>query len=249
MNILHKTAIVTGASSGLGAAISEALIHNGAKVYGLARNKNKLQLLKDKLGSHFIAVPLDISNHDAVKGWISETFSENNSPHILINNAGAGLFGKIDEMPSEEWLTMINTNLNGMYYVTSQVAGLMKKTEEGTHIINIGSILGSTGRAESAAYCATKFGIQGFSDALFKELRFFNIKVTCFNPGSIDTHFFESSGISTHDNMLQPKDLANTLVHIIQTPDNMLISEMTVRPLNPKNPEHWLRLVLNKKPV
>ena len=238
MNILNKNAIVTGASSGLGAAISEALIHGGAKVYGLARNKDKLQLLKDKLGVHFIAVPLDISNYHAIKLWVHETFSDNDSPDILINNAGVGLFGKIDEMPSEEWLAMINTNLNGMYYITSQVASLMKQTEKGTHIINIGSILGSMGRAESAAYCTTKFGIQGFSDALFKELRFFNIKVTCFNPGSIDTHFFESSGITSHNNMLQPKDLADTLVHILQTPDNMLISEMTVRPLNPKSPEH-----------
>ena len=237
MNLLNKITIVTGASSGLGAAISEALIQNGSKVYGLARNGKKLQLLKDKLGTHFIPVALDISNQEAVKSWVTENFSDGNCPDVLINNAGAGLFGKIDEMPSEEWLAMINTNLNGMYYITSQVAGLMKKTEVGSHIINIGSILGSTGRAESAAYCATKFGIQGFSDALFKELRFFNIKVTCFNPGSIDTHFFESSGIDAHHNMLQPKDLADTLIHILQTPDNMLISEMTVRPLNPKSPE------------
>ncbi len=237
MNILNKTAIVTGASSGLGAAISEALIKNGAKVYGLARNIKSLQSLESKLGDHFISVPLDLTNRETVERWISETFSENNSPDILINNAGVGLFGKIDEMPAEEWLTMINTNLNGMYYITSQVAGLMKKSEEVAHIINIGSILGSTGRAESAAYCATKFGMRGFSDALFKELRFFNIKVTCFNPGSIDTHFFESSGIDAHHNMLQPKDLANSLVHILQTPDNMLISDITVRPLNPKSPE------------
>src|SRR5690606_34273973 len=128
-------------------------------------------------------------------------------------------------------------NLNGLYYITSEVASLMKKKKEGSHIINIGSILGSMGRAEGAAYCATKYGVQGFSDALFKELRFFNIKVTCFNPGSIDTHFFESSGIPAHTNMLQPHDLANTLVQILQTPDNMLISDITIRPLNPKHPE------------
>ena len=237
MNILNKTAIVTGASGGLGKAISEALIKSGAKVYGVARNEQKLQSIENKLGNNFVSVPLDISNHEAIKCWITETFSEKNPPDILINNAGTGIFGKIDEMPTEDWLTMINTNLNGMYYITSQVASLMKKTEASSHIINIGSILGSIGRAESAAYCATKFGIQGFSDALFKELRFFNIKVTCFNPGSIDTHFFESSGIASHNNMLQPKDLADTLVHILKTPHNMLINDITIRPLNPKNPE------------
>lgn len=241
MDILNKTAIVTGASSGFGAAIATALIRNGAKVYGVARNSQKLKLLQNKLGSQFIPVSLDISDYEAVKSWINESFSENHAPDILINNAGIGSFGKIDEMPSDEWLTMINTNLNGMYYITSQVAGLMKQKKEqkneGSHIINVGSILGSTGRAESAAYCTTKFGVQGFSDALFKELRFFNIKVTCFNPGSIDTAFFESSGIMAHTNMLHPQHLADTLVHILQAPDNMLISDITIRPLNPSNPE------------
>ena len=237
MDLHNKTAIVTGASGGLGAAISETLIQNGTKVYGLARNTQALHTLQKRLGAQFIPVPLDISNYEAVKSWVSETFSENNGPDILINNAGAGSFGKIDEMPTEEWTAMINTNLNGLYYITSQVASLMKKKKEGSHIINIGSILGSMGRAEGAAYCATKYGVQGFTDALFKELRFFNIKVTCFNPGSIDTHFFESSGIAAHTNMLQPHDLANTVVHLLQTPDNMLISDITIRPLNPKDPE------------
>lgn len=237
MDITNKTAVITGASSGLGAAISEALVNNGTQVYGLARNKEKLQKLKEALGESFKPVALDISNSQDVKSWVSNTFSDTNAPDILINNAGAGIFGKIDEMAEEEWLTMMNTNLNGLFFLTSAVARLMKQKEDSSHIINIGSILGSTGRAESAAYCTTKFGVQGFSDALFKELRFYNIKVTCFNPGSIDTHFFESSGITSHENMLQPKDLAVTLVHILKTPDNMLINDITIRPLNPKNPK------------
>ena len=237
MKLDKKIATVTGASSGLGTVISATLIKNGTKVYGLARNTKALISLQTNLGDQFIPVSLDISNQEAVKSWVGATFSEQQTPDILINNAGVGSFGKIDEMPSEDWLAMINTNLNGMYYITSQVASLMKLKKEGSHIVNIGSILGSTGRAESAAYCATKFGVQGFSDALFKELRFFNIKVTCFNPGSIDTRFFESSGIASHTNMLQPQDLAETLVHILKTPDNMLISDITIRPLNPKNPE------------
>lgn len=237
MNLTNKNAIVTGASGGLGTAISTALIKNGAKVYGLARNTKALNALQKNLGAQFIPVSLDISDHKGVKDWVNKTFSKNNIPDILVNNAGAGSFGKIDEMASEEWAAMINTNLNGLYYITSEVASLMKKKKEGSHIINIGSILGSMGRAEAAAYCATKYGVQGFSDALFKELRFFNIKVTSFNPGSIDTHFFESSGITAHSNMLNPQDLANSLVHILQAPDNMLISDITIRPLNPKNPE------------
>lgn len=237
MDIHSKIAIVTGASSGLGASISQALIDAGATVYGLARNSTKLNSLRDKLGNAFIPVSLDISEASAVKKWINDTFSEDNSPDILINNAGTGSFGKIDEMPWEEWYNMINTNLNGLYHITSEVVKLMKPKLGATHIVNIGSILGTTARAEGAAYCATKFGVSGFSEALFKELRGDSIKVTCINPGSIDTDFFRSSGITSHRNMLQAKDIAATLLHVLKTPDNMLISEMTIRPLNPKTPE------------
>lgn len=238
MDLLNKIAIVTGASGGLGAAFSEALVKNGVKVYGLARNEKKLYALNNSLGPQFVPVILDISNHQAVEKWVNSTFYETYIPDILINNAGTGSFGKIDEMPTEEWSNMINININGMYYITSLMANFMKKKERSSHIVNIGSILGNVGREESAAYCATKFAVQGFSDALFKELRFFNIKVTCFNPGSIDTHFFETSGIEAHHHMLQPKDLADALVYILKTPDNMLVNTITIRPLNPKKPEN-----------
>lgn len=234
MNIEHKIAIITGASSGLGAAVASALVAKGAKVYGLARNITKLSQLKTQLGIDFVPIEMDVSDYDAVTKWVDETFVDRIMPDILINNAGVGSFGKIDEMPTKDWLKMIDTNLNGMYYITSQIAALMKKKGDVAHIINIGSILGSTSRAEAAAYSTTKYGVQGFSEALYQELRAFNIKVTCFNPGSIETDFFESSGIIPHRNMLQPKALADTLVHILETPDNMLINEITVRPLNPK---------------
>ncbi|MCG2419154.1 SDR family oxidoreductase [Aequorivita sp. F47161] len=237
MNISNKIAIVTGASSGLGAAISEALVAAGAIVFGIARNMDSLKKLQNNIGNKFIPVKLDISDEVAVKKWFFKIFSEAKSPDILVNNAGTGSFGKIDEMPSEAWFKMINTNLNGMYSITSEVVKLMKKNSESTHIVNIGSILGITTRAEGAAYSATKYGISGFSEALFKELRGDNIKVTCLNPGSIDTGFFKSSGIQSHRNMLQATDIAETLLHVLKTPDNMLISEMTVRPLNPKAPE------------
>lgn len=237
MNISSKIAVVTGASSGLGAAISKALVEEGATVYGVARNITTLQSIQKDLGTSFIPVSLDISKLSAVKDWVESTFSKLKSPDILINNAGAGSFGNIDEMPSEDWYNMVNTNLNGLYNMSSEVIRFMKMKSTNSHIINIGSILGTTTRAEGAAYCATKYGIRGFSEALFKELREFDIKVSLVNPGSIDTEFFKSSGIHSHRNMLQPKDLAASLIHLLKTPDNMLISEMTIRPLNPRAPE------------
>ena len=126
---------------------------------------------------------------------------------------------------------MINTNLNGVFYLTSSFVPMMKQNLNVCHIINIGSILGKTTRVEGAAYSATKYGIQGFSESLFKELRGHGIKVTCVNPGSIDTDFFIGSGIKPHHNMLQPNDIAAVIVHILETPDNLLIDEITLRPL------------------
>ena len=234
MEISQKIAVVTGASSGLGAAFAGALVAKGAIVYGLARNLEKLDALQKQLGKSFIPVKMDITDQKAIVAWVKKTFSDDLLPNILINNAGAGYFGKIDELPLQHWHDMINTNLNGVFYISSNLVPLMKKNNASCHIINIGSILGKTTRPDSAAYSATKYGIQGFSEALSKELRTCNIKVTCVNPGSIETHFFEQSGIEPHSNMLQPKDLAALIIHVLETPDNMLIDEITLRPLQPK---------------
>lgn len=236
MNLENKVAIITGASSGLGAAIAEALVAKKTKVYGLARNKQNLIKLQKQLGPLFQPVPIDITNGDKITRWIVTEFDINNPPDILINNAGLGSFGKIDKMPTEEWLAMVDVNIKGMYLITSALTPFFKQNQHSTHIINIGSILATTARAEGSAYCATKFAVRGFSEALFKELRADNIKVTCVNPGSINTSFFESSNIKAHKNMLSPKDLANTIVHILETPDNMLINEITIRPLDARKP-------------
>src|SRR5665213_1565455 len=203
MNVDGKIAVITGASSGLGAALANALVMKGAIVYGLARNIEKLQAIKNKLGEKFIPVGMDITNAKDISSWVVNTFPGPHFPDMLINNAGTGYFTKIDELSLERWHKMIN----------------------------IGSILGKTTRTESAAYSATKYGMQGFSEALFKELRSYKIKVTCVNPGSIDTAFFEDSGIQPHKNMLQPKDIATLIIQIVETPDNFLVDEITMRPL------------------
>src|SRR5699024_660707 len=151
MDVKNKIALLTGASSGLGAAVAQSLVGKGAMVYGVARNKERLVRLKKRLGAKFQPVRLDITKEEDVKQWVKNTFSAQHSPDILINNAGMGSFGKVDEITSKEWLGMVNTNLNGMYFITAQVAAFMKKKEKTTHIVNIGSILGTMGRSEGAA--------------------------------------------------------------------------------------------------
>lgn len=237
MDVAHKIAVITGASSGLGAALAEALVAKGTKVYGLARNAEKLKELRQNLGNNFLPVPIDVTQQEKIAEWAQATFSETHCPSMLINSAGVGYLKQMSDLSLTEWHTMVNTNLNGTFYVTAAITPFLKQNDLGGHIINIGSILGKTTTSVSAAYSATKYAMQGFSEALFKELRGYNIKVTCVNPGSIDTPFFEDSGLTPHNNMLQPKDVAALLVQILETPDNLLIDEITLRPLNPTAPK------------
>lgn len=236
MFLKNKIAILIGASSGLGVAIAKALVKSDVLVYGLARNKVALSNLQESLGYLFHPIEMDITNREALLNWIQITFNEKHLPDILVNNAGIGNFGKVDEIPTEKWLEMVNTNLNGMYFITSLIVPFLKMNKQVSHIINIGSILATMGREDGTAYCATKYGVRGFSEALLKELRPFDIKVTCVHPGSIETDFFKNSGIEKHSNMLQPDAIADTIIHILKTPDNMLIDEIIMRPLHAQKP-------------
>lgn len=237
MNLKSKIAIVTGASSGIGAQFSKDLVNKGAKVYGLARRKEKLDELKDLLGAHFIPVPIDITNYDKIKSWVAETFKNSHLPDILINNAGVGYFANVDKLTIDEWQTMMDVNVNAAFYLTHQITPLMKKNTEVCHIINIASIAGMIGSPRFSGYNASKFAMRGFSEALFKELRYDGIKVTCFSPGSIYTQFFiDDTNVKPHSNMMMPKDISQTVMYILETPDNFLISDITMRPLNPESP-------------
>lgn len=237
MNLESKVAIVTGASSGIGAEFSKMLIQNGAEVYGLARSKDKLNKLQQDLGEQFHPVVMDITQSDDLEEWVSNTFDSDHLPDVLINNAGVMYSANVDEMSLSEWHTMINVNLNGIFYLTRLIVPLMKENQQTSHIINISSIAGLMGNPTISGYNASKFGVRGFSEALFKELRYDAIKVTCVFPGSIDTELFDKiDGIDNHPNMMKTTDLSSTVKFLLETDDNFLINEITMRPLNPKDP-------------
>ncbi len=238
MNLKSKVAIVTGASSGIGAQFSKDLVEKGATVYGLARSTDKLNTLHEQLGSSFKPVTMDITKPEDLRNWVDSTFGPKHLPDILINNAGLGYFADVDALELDEWKRMIDVNLSGVFYVTRLIVPLMKENDNVCHIINIASIAGLMGNPKISAYNATKFGLRGFNDALFKELRYDGIKVTAFYPGSIATNFFDSiDEVELHGNMMHPKDVSASVLHVLESPDNYLISEMVMRPLNPKSPD------------
>jgi len=130
----------------------------------------------------------------------------------------------VDDLKISEWDKMMNVNLSGVFYLTRLIVPFMKQNENVCHIVNISSIAGLMGNPQISAYNATKYGLRGLSDALFKELRYDGIKVSCFFPGSIATNFFDAiDEVDQHPNMMS-------------APDNFLINEIIMRPLNPKSP-------------
>ncbi len=238
MNLQNKVAVVTGASRGLGKHFSAQLIEKGAIVFGLARNEADLNGVRNGLGEHFHPMVCDVTDPDAVKRAFSTIQESADSLDILINNAGLGRFGAVEEQSLDDWNLQIDVNISGVHHCTREAVPAMKAQNKqsgfGGHIVNIASVAGLVGNAHLSAYNATKFALRGYSEALMKELREDGIKVSCINPGSVATHFAGAAGSSGSPNPMQPEDVAATVIHVLEGPDNYLISEVAMRPLRPK---------------
>ena len=236
MNLTDKTAVVSGASSGIGRTVSRYLVDRGASVYGLARGLDGLNGVRDELGAAFHPVQCDVRDEHQVETAIGEIAEDAGRIDVLVNNAGLGIFGPVEEMSTDDWDRQIETNLNGVFFCTRAVVPHMKKQNQasgfGGHIVNIVSIAGRIGNPNLSAYNASKFGVRGFSDSTMLELRGDGIKVSGIYPGSIQTNF-RSSGSST-TNPMTVDDVTSTVMHVLESDENYLISEVVMRPLRPK---------------
>ncbi len=237
MILKGKTAVITGASAGLGRDFSNALIEKGATVFGLARRAEKLEEMDDRLGALFHGIECDVSDEKQVTKAFESISSQSDRLDILVNNAGLGRFGLLEDMSAEDWDVQMATNLRGVFLCTRAVLPAMKRhnaeTGFGGHIVNICSVAGLVGNAEVSAYNATKFGLKGFSEALMKEVRNDGIKVSCLYPGSIRTDFFSTAGVEISIGAMTAEDITSSLIHVLETPDNYLVSEVVMRPLRP----------------
>ena len=238
MDLHDKVAVVTGASRGLGRSFAEALAAKGATVYGLARSEDDLTDLSNTLGDAFHGIACDVRDPDDVHRAFKTVEDEAGRCDVLINNAGLGRFGPVEEYDDDAWDVMMDTNVTGLFFCTRAAIPMMKAQNAesgfGGHIVNIASVAGLIGNPNISGYNATKFAVRGFSEAIMKELREDGIKVSCLYPGSIETHFADEAGTSGAANPMQPEDIAATVVHVLEAPDNYLISEVMMRPLRPK---------------
>lgn len=231
MELKDKIAVITGVSKGIGYATAKALLAKGAVVFGLGRN-NTIE------HPHFTFIECDVRDQQNVQESFEKVYAlTGHTIHILLNNAGLGYFGLLEEMPLTEITEMFETNVNGTIYCCREVLPQMKKQQYG-HIINIASTAALEGMPQVSAYCATKWAVKGLSESLFREVRDHRIKVTCLYPGSVKTDFFRNSpGIQPHDYMLMPEDIALSIVQALEMPDNFHTVNLEIRPLQPKGPK------------
>ena len=229
MEIAGKLAVVTGVSKGIGLATVEALLDKEAIVVGWGRTAPDLQ------HANFHFIECDVRYNESVQRAFDQTlFKAGTHISILVNNAGLGIGANLEEQSIDDWHTMFDTNVNGLFYCTRLVLPGMKEQEEG-HIINISSIAGTTGIEGMSGYCGTKHAVRGISQALYKEVRNYGVKVTCIYPGSVNTNFFDNfENITARENMMRPEDIASTILHALESHPNYHHVDIEVRPLMPK---------------
>lgn len=233
MELQNKIAVVTGVSKGIGKQTVLALLDKGASVAGWGKTK------PDYEHENFQWFETDVRSFDSLKNAFDKTLSAfGKRIDILINNSGLGYFKNLEDFSFEEWDQLFETNVNSIFYNAKLINPLMKQQKSG-HIINISSIAGLQGMPMGAAYSGTKYAVRGMSDCMFKEMRDYGVKVSCVFPGSVQTDFFENApGMDSHRYMMQPEEVAEQLIRLLETSDNFLINEITFRPLQPKGPKN-----------
>ena len=232
-SIEGKVAIVTGASKGIGKAIAEVFAKSGVKVVLAARTRKVVEQVEADLkqvGADVLAIPTDVTDDKAVQSLITKTLDAYQKLDILINNAGAGVFGNVIDFDHTDWDTVINSNLKGVFLCTKFALPHLI-ADGGGQIINVLSIAAKVAFPASGAYCAAKAGALAFTKVLAAEVRQQNVRVTAVLPGSVETPFWDD--IPEHpdfDKMLKPEHIADAILSVCQQPNGMVTEEIVVMP-------------------
>jgi len=230
-----KYAVVTGGTRGIGRAIAETLLRSGARVAICGRTRESVERasteLKNATGGDVLGVTVDVSKWDQTERFFETVRSQFGALDILVNNAGAGVFRGIEDLTIEEWRNTIDLNLTGVFYCCHAALPLLRQRGAG-YIIQISSLAGINAFAGGAAYNASKFGLNGFSEAIMQDLRYENIRVSYIMPGSVDTDFSPRSGRAEWK--IAPQDVAEVVIGLLRMPERTLVSRVEMRPSKPK---------------
>ncbi|HUP02965.1 MAG TPA: SDR family oxidoreductase [Bryobacteraceae bacterium] len=232
-----KFAVVTGGTRGIGRAISERLLREGVAVAFCGRSADttaRAAAEMQPLGRVF-GRAADVSDMRQVREFFAAVESEFGALDILINNAGQGSFGKTADLTPEQWHRNIDLNLNGPFYCSHEALALFRKRGAG-FIVNISSLAGRNAFATGAGYNASKFGLNGFTEALMLDHRNDNVRVSSIMPGSVDTGDFGGPFDRAGDTswMMAPEDVAEAVAMVLKMPARTMVSRLEMRPSRPK---------------
>jgi len=235
----NRVAIVTGGTRGIGRAIATRLLDEGARV-AICGTRQKsvddaLDLLSPK--GRVFGMVADVSKLEDVRSFFGAVLQQFGAVHILVNNAGAGIFRSVGELTPEEWQRMIGLNLTGVYYCCHEILPIFSQGGGGD-VVNISSLAGKNAFAGGAAYNASKFGLNGFSEAMMLDYRNQGVRVATIMPGSVDTEFGRNpSGPSRYESgdawKIAPDDIAEIVATVLLMPRRTTISQIEVRPSRP----------------
>jgi clavulanate-9-aldehyde reducatase len=238
-----QVAAVTGASSGIGEATALALAEAGAAVALGARREDRIEALARRIrddGANAIAVAVDVSDETQARAFVERAHAELGRLDILINNAGVMLLGPVEGADLEEWRRMVGVNLLGLLYCTHAALPLMREGGGG-HVVNVSSVAGRHARAGAAVYNLTKFGVTAFSEALRQEVLHSEIRVTCVEPGFVETELqghnrdpLVQQGVEKMreqiGDVLKAEDIADAIRYAVEQPRHVSINELLIRP-------------------
>lgn len=227
----NKVAIIVGATGGIGSAVARKLAQMGTKLVLVARNSSQLQALATELApTELLIVPTDITDPQQVESLFQKTTDYFGQIDILVNAAGAGILKQWNKIEPADLDVMLDLNLKGSVYTCQAAANIMKQQKSG-HICNVIVILGKHSMAMSSAYCASKFGLVGFSKCFADEVRRYGIKVTLFYFGGVDTSFWDNVSLKVdRSKMLSAETAANSIMFALAAEPQAVPMEINIQP-------------------
>ena len=236
MTLSGKVAIVTGGSRGIGFAIAAGFVAEGMHVTVTGRDERHLDTARGRLAGAgpgtFDAVQADVRSYADVGRVVSGVVTRRGGMDVLVNNAGVGIFAHVADMTPEQWSAIIDTNLTGVYYCCHAVLPHLK-ARGGGYIVNISSLAGTNAFVGAAAYCASKAGLNSFSEALMQEVRHDNIRVSYVMPGSVATGFTGGDETRGADWKISGSDVAEVVIDLLRLPPRSMASRVELRPSRP----------------
>lgn len=229
--IKDKVVYITGGSKGIGFGIAKILLANGAKVAISSRTLQAAKAAASELGDDVLALQSDVSSLDDETKAVQAVVDHFGKLDVLVANAGVGHFAPIDVLSDKEWHETINTNLTGVFHSVKASIDPLKKSEG--YIITIASLAGANFFETAAAYNASKFGLVGFSQAIMLDLRKYGIKVSTIMPGSVATYFNNHTPSDADAWKIQPEDIGELVLDLLQMNPRTLPSKIEVRPSKP----------------